>query len=72
MAQVRLGSGFLGRIKGAKAPEIFCGGKRVFLLGLGACLFYSLYYQQREGTAVVVMRAWFVRMNLWTYVPRCA
>ena len=37
MAQVRLGSG-LGRIrvpkprnKGAKAPEEFCGGKRVFL-----------------------------------------
>ena len=35
------------------------------------CLFYAVHYQQGEGTAVV-LRAWFVRMNIWTYLPRCA
>ena len=35
----------------------------VFHFGLGVCPFYALYYQRGEGTAVV-LRAWFVRMNI--------
>ena len=36
-----------------------------FLLGLSVCLFYALYYQQGDNTAVV-LRAWFVRTNMLT------
>ena len=32
-----------GEDQGAKAPEAFCGGKGVFLLGVGVCLFYAMY-----------------------------
>ena len=42
------------------------------LLGLGVCLFYALYTIKRDSTAVVVIRAWFIRMDMWTYVPGCA
>ena len=39
-----------------------------FLLGLGVCLFYALRLYNitvnRDNTAVVVIRAWFVRMNM--------
>ena len=44
----------------------FCSSR-----GLGVFLFYALYYQQGAGTAVMI-RAWFVRMNMWTYLARCA
>ena len=67
MAQVRVGSGF-GRIRvpSAKATEEFCGG-HVFFTYLGLDLFYALYYQQRDSTAlVVVIREWFLRINMWT------
>ena len=69
MAQVRPGSG-LGRIrvpkprKSSVVASVWC-----FSLGLGVCLFYALYYQQRDSTAVGVIRAWFVRVNMWTYLP---
>ena len=38
-----------------------------FSLGLGLCLFSALYYQQGEGTAVV-LRAWFVLRSTYEYV----
>ena len=67
MAQVQLGSG-LGRIRVPKPRT--CGrvllrvvASVCFSLGLGVCLFYALYYQQGESTAVVMIRAWFVRTN---------
>ena len=51
----------------AKTPKEFCGGKRVFLLGLSVRLFYAhiIYFEvSTDSTAVVVIRAWFVRMNM--------
>ena len=69
MAQVRLGSG-LGRIRVPKPLKSSVVAKRVF------CTWSRrepvlwptrVYYQQGEGAAVVVIRAWFVRMNMWTY-----
>ena len=54
MAQVRLGSR-LGRIRVPK-PRISSVVESVcFSLGLGVCLFHALYYEQGEGTAVVVI-----------------
>ena len=35
--------------QGAKVPEAFCGGKSVFSLGLGLCLFVALYYLSTAG-----------------------
>ena len=67
-AHVRLGSGLV-RIRVPKPRKNnYVVASVCFSLGLGVCLFYA---QQGESTAVVI-RAWFVRMNMWTYLPRCA
>ena len=49
--------------QGAKGPEEFCGGNRVFhLFSACACFMpYLVCYEQGEGAAVV-LRAWLVRM----------
>ena len=51
--------------QGAKSPEEFCGGKCVcfYLVSMCAC-FMPHNYPQRDNTAVVVIRAWFVHMNI--------
>ena len=60
-AQVRVGSGCQGPGKGCLEKGL-CGGKCVFLLGLSVCGFYALYTTS-STTAVVVIRAWFIRTN---------
>ena len=43
----------LGRIRVPKPRQSSVVTSVFFSLGLGVCLFYALYYQQGEGTAVL-------------------
>ena len=67
-------AGALGRIRvpSAKAPEEFCGGKRVFFTWSRHVPVLCPTLNRERVQQSCYVRAWFVRTNMRTYLPRCA